>query len=56
MIGITAAPITEKQPLIPHAHNMWSLSRRASQPMPVAMGNPMRRASGATTATDKKQP
>ena len=50
MIGMAAAPTTEKHPLMPQAQtNMCSLPRRTSQPMPVAMGNPMRKAGGATT-------
>ena len=47
MIGTMAAPITEKQPLMPQAHrNMWSLPSRASEVIAIGIGKPMRKAGG----------
>ena len=58
-IGTSAAPTTEKQPLIPQAQmNMPSFPSRASQVMPTAMGKPIRNAGGAMRAKEitRRQP
>ena len=50
-IGTRAAPITEKQPLMPQAHrNMWSLPRRPSVVIAVGMGKPIRKAGGNSSS------
>ena len=51
MMGTAAAPMTEKQPLMPHAHrNMWSLPSRASDVIAVGIGKPIRKAGGKISA------
>ncbi len=47
MMGTAAAPMTEKQPLMPHAHrNIWSLPSRASEVIAIGIGKPIRKAGG----------
>lgn len=56
IMGTSAAPITEKQPLTPHAHkNMFSFFKRVNTPMPVAMGKPIKNAGGAINAKQQSK-
>ena len=55
--GAAAAPITEKQPLTPHAQmNMCSLPSRPSVVIAVGIGKPIRKAGGAMKAKHNSEP
>src|SRR5689334_740685 len=53
-IGTSAAPMTEKQPLMPQAHrNMCCLPRRPSVVIAVGIGKPIRNAGGKTSTKQR---
>src|SRR5262249_32298024 len=55
MIGTSAAPMTEKQPLIPQAHrNMWCFPSRPSVVIAVGIGKPIRNAGGDTSTKQNR--